>query len=339
MAVWGWLREAILAVSLITLLVGALWASTGSFPPLVVVESTSMMHDEQGEVGAIDPGDLILVQSPERRTRVVTYLESLEAGAVDEGYGRFGRGGDVIVYRKNGGDGTPIIHRALLLVRENATQTPDRTASESCANGTHDPLTDDPGDGRKGTCILTWDVPGTDLRGVETVTIEIPDIECTHAGQRLTITDWRPSHPGYITLGDNNRCNIDQKDAAEGNAYVIGLTDDTQANRRVGVVRDAWIVGVASGEVPWFGALKLKASEFYDADFDPAVDTGATFVTARTWRSLLVAVILLIAAPAAAEPAIGRLLKTAPEVRLAESELRNHEEAQQAGRADTSESA
>ena len=33
--------------------------------PLVVVESNSMIHSEQGEVGSIDAGDLVLVNSPQ----------------------------------------------------------------------------------------------------------------------------------------------------------------------------------------------------------------------------------------------------------------------------------
>ena len=59
----GWAREALLAIGLISLLVVGLWAATGSLPPMVVVESSSMMHDSEGEVGAIDPGDLVLVMA------------------------------------------------------------------------------------------------------------------------------------------------------------------------------------------------------------------------------------------------------------------------------------
>ena len=58
------LREIVLAVGMISILVVALWAHTGSMPPLVVVESNSMQHDPTGEVGTIDAGDLVLVHSP-----------------------------------------------------------------------------------------------------------------------------------------------------------------------------------------------------------------------------------------------------------------------------------
>ena len=61
-----WVREASLAVGLVVLLLGSMWISTGSFPPMVVVESQSMMHQEEGSIGAIAPGDLILVMNKER---------------------------------------------------------------------------------------------------------------------------------------------------------------------------------------------------------------------------------------------------------------------------------
>ena len=50
----------LLAVAMIAFLVLGLWAHTGTMPPLVVVESSSMIHEENGEVGSIDAGDLIL---------------------------------------------------------------------------------------------------------------------------------------------------------------------------------------------------------------------------------------------------------------------------------------
>ena len=56
------LREILLAIGMIVLLIGGLYAHTGTMPPLVVVESSSMIHSEQGEIGSIDAGDLILVQ-------------------------------------------------------------------------------------------------------------------------------------------------------------------------------------------------------------------------------------------------------------------------------------
>ena len=58
-------REIFLATGLVTLLLGSMFLSTGTFPPMVVVESGSMMHNAEGPIGAIDPGDLILVSNPD----------------------------------------------------------------------------------------------------------------------------------------------------------------------------------------------------------------------------------------------------------------------------------
>ena len=64
-------REIVLAAGMISLLVMAMWAHTGSMPPLVVVESNSMQHDKDGEVGTIDAGDLVLVHSPDRNLSLI----------------------------------------------------------------------------------------------------------------------------------------------------------------------------------------------------------------------------------------------------------------------------
>lgn len=277
-----------------------------------------MQHDTDGEVGAIDPGDLILVQDASRRQRIITYAEGTEVGGPAEGYDQFGRAGDVVIYRKNGGDGTPIIHRALLEVTANATTSPDRTGSVACPAGTvHDPETRDAGDGRLGTCIVTWNAPGTDQQGVASINHRFPGIVCAvgHGDVAvLEIANWTPSHPGFITLGDFNGCNVDQKEVGPSSPFIIGLRD--QEGRPVQVVRSDWIVGIAGGEVPWFGALKLKASEVYE----PGSGPGATQVSTQTWRSIMVAVVALLAIPAVMEPAISRLLRDAPEVAVGEAE-------------------
>ena len=63
-----WMREAVLAIGLVVLILGSMWIATGTFPPMVVVESGPMMHDlEDGSIGAIDPGDLVLVINPPSR--------------------------------------------------------------------------------------------------------------------------------------------------------------------------------------------------------------------------------------------------------------------------------
>ena len=219
-------REGSLALGLVILLLGSMWISTGSFPPMVVVESGSMMHDEDGSVGAIDPGDLILVMD-KHRGDVVTFVEATEAGNENFGHESHGSPGDVIIISKNGGMDTPVIHRALLEVVQNGSG---------------------------------WDGPGTTLRNVQTGTWTL-DIPCSsfHGNYNLRIEDWEPSHSGFLTSGDNNAdgCMIDQS-GVSSNGPASGMRDSN--NEPVEAVKDEWIVGIAASEVPWIGSIKLITS-------------------------------------------------------------------------------
>ena len=252
-------REATLAIGLVTILLGSMWVATGSFPPMVVVESGSMMHDDDGSVGTIDPGDLVLVMNPER-VEIVSYVEATEEGNENYGYQTHGMAGDVIIYRKNGGSDTPVIHRALLKAVANSSGG--------------------------------WDVPGTPLVNVDSITWTL-DYECYYHGgtYNLKIDSWEPPHEGYLTTGDNpdsNGCVIDQlratnPDASEPSIRGKGLKDEN--GNPVLTVKDEWIIGVAATEIPWLGAAKL------------AISGTSSQVTDSTWRSLAMVVALIIATP------------------------------------------
>mgnify|MGYP001222439434 CR=1 FL=1 len=250
-----WIREASLAVGLVFLLLGSMWISTGSFPPMVVVESQSMMHDSEGSIGSIDPGDLILVMNKDR-VDIVTFVEATQDGNEHYGYESHGMPGDVIIYRKNGGQDTPVIHRALLEVVRNGTG---------------------------------WDVPGTSLRNVETVSLTL-DYECSYHGgtYNLRVEGWEPESSGFLTSGDNNfgGCMIDQP-AANSQGQGGGLVDEN--GNPVEPVLDDWIVGVASSEVPWIGTIKLATS-----------GTSGS-VTTKSWISLTLTILVILASPIAVE--------------------------------------
>ncbi len=248
-----WVREVMLAGGLVVLLLGSLWISTGSFPPMVVVESSSMMHDDEGEIGSIDPGDLILVMSPDRLD-VITFAEATDEENENFGHESHGMPGDVIIYRKNGGQDTPVIHRALLQAVENGSG---------------------------------WDVPGTNLRNVQTVSVTL-DYDCLpyHGGStfKLRIEGWVPQHSGFLTSGDNNfgGCMVDQP-SANSQGQGGGLTDGR--GNPVQPVKQEWVVGVASSEIPWIGSIKLLTSGTHDS------------VTPKSWSYLSVTILLILAAP------------------------------------------
>ena len=222
---------------------------------MVVVESGSMMHDEEGSFGAIDPGDLILVMN-KNRADVITFVEATEAGNGNFGYESHGSPGDVIIFSKNGGLDTPVIHRALLEVVQNGSG---------------------------------WDVPGTTLRNVQTVTWTL-DIPCSsfHGSYNLRIEDWEPIHSGFLTSGDNNAdgCMIDQS-GVSSNGPASGMRDSN--NEPVEAVKEEWIVGIASSEVPWIGSIKLITSGNWQE------------VTPRSWYSLTLLILLILGLPVAFE--------------------------------------
>lgn len=271
-----YLREAFLAIGLVFLLLGSMWLATGKFPPMVVVESGSMMHTDDGSLGAIDPGDLVLVMHPDR-VDIVTFVEASEIDNKNYGYEKHGMYGDVIIYKKNGGHDTPVIHRVLLQAEANSTANP---VDNNCSEGVFDKVED--------ICILTWDVPGTNLVDVEEITLTIA-YPCNPHGN-LTIDRWVPKHEGYLTTGDNritNGCTIDQLRATSSTAdddYIRsrGLKDEN--GNPVTAVRDEWIVGIASSEIPWVGSIKL----FFSGT--------SSFVSSQTWSNLvtLIAVIVII---------------------------------------------
>ena len=305
---WSWAREALLASGLIATLIAVLVLMTGSWPPMVVIESGSMMHEDEGNVGAIDPGDLVLVMSDERKN-IVTYAEATEDGGTYEGYENHGMPGDVIIYRKNGGTMTPVIHRALLRAVADETATPERGVEDPCNGneGSWDPISVD-ADGEAGTCVITWSVPGTNVNNATSISLEL-DYLCNN-GQKLTVSNWDPGHAGYLTSGDNdatNGCNVDQYAAVGETTHTWrGLTDEN--GEAVGAVRDDWIVGVAGGEIAWVGAIKLGLSDNSD------------FVPGPTWTKLIVTAFILLAIPAIWERAANRAMETAPEVEQARSE-------------------
>lgn len=251
-------REAMISISLVVIILSGLWAITGSWPPLVVVESNSMIHSEDGEIGAIDAGDLILVTAPERADRIITFAESMQEGNPHQGYESHGMPGDVIIYKKNGGSDTPVIHRAILKAINNESGG--------------------------------WDVPGTDLRGVDEISVTL-QYECYPHGGSLKIDRWIPSHEGYLTTGDNeksNGCRIDQLRATDRDAsdqYIMsqGLKDEN--GNPVLAVKDEWVIGIASTEIPWLGSIKLLTTGAWPA------------VPSSSWMKLALVIGGIIAAP------------------------------------------
>ena len=216
-------KDVGIAIGCVVLVFLLTFAYSGNWPPMVVIESGSMEHDNNSlyaepgyaHLGTIDTGDLVIVKEA-RKTDIVTYLEGK-----DTGYEKYGDYGDVIVYYKNGireKDGqpvTPVIHRAMFWVDvdvENKTyHVPEagRTFYNEIDLGQF-------GDGK--------------LVG----TIE---------GQVL-------QNSGYVTKGDST-----------GNPHPDQVTHFDINGNKVQPVDPDWVVGMARGELPWFGLIKLRVTQ------------------------------------------------------------------------------
>lgn len=214
------LRDAAVAAAFVALVLLAMFAYTGLWPPLVVVESNSMMHsdDNHSNIGTIDTGDLVLVKKVNSLSDIETYMDSQISG-----HKTYGDYGDVVIYKRGGSDAsTPIIHRALIYLEINSDGRSYR--SESLRQAATDKWsTSDPTD--------TWDRL--------TSSLTISDVGYNHLSVTIDIQSLTSSHrSGFITKGDHN-LGTDQMYAAYG------------------PVDFEWVVGKARGEIPWFGLLKL----------------------------------------------------------------------------------
>jgi len=297
-------RELVLAVGMITLLVLAMWAHTGSMPPLVVVESNSMQHDSNGEVGTIDAGDLILVHSPEDN-RIITFAEATDPKSDYYGYESLGMEGDVIIYERNGeSDSTPIIHRALFEISIGESVPAEN--QDDCEGGVY----------WNGLCITSWSVPGSDqvnvkeinlvFDGVNTGKYSCGGIAAQHGSEWFSVENYSPMNPGYITLGDNNDCNDDQGVFE----FAQGLSSIHSGMIRP--VQEDWVIGISGAEIPWLGTVKLMVSG--------GDSPGVSQVPGLSFVFLIAFVGVVLAAPAVIEPLINRILRNSPEAIEAERE-------------------
>jgi signal peptidase len=222
----------------IVLIFVILFAYSGLWPPIVVVESDSMQHsDTRSFIGTIDTGDILIVQKVRGSQDVVTYLEGIA-----NGYKTYGEYGDVVTYQKYGLSGTPIIHRAICEIVYNES-----------GHGFDIPsLAHIPNE--------QWSVQGApvktywNLNGV----VEIDDVGYLQVTLRLDLSSMlsyfssRGMHPhgGLITMGDHN--------VQSNGTALLGYYDQLSICREP--IKNEWLVGKARGELPWFGLVKLWAT-------------------------------------------------------------------------------
>ena len=159
--------------------------------------------------------------------------------------------------------------------------------------------------------MLTWSVPGTNVTDSETITIRFDGYsagyyDCkrfAHANVEpyLVVWNWQPKHAGIVTLGDNNKCSVDQ-----GGLVVNGSSGVHSISGVAGPVREAWLVGVAGGEIPWLGTVKLMLS-------GPS-SPGTQFVPGSSFLFLALVIGGIIFAPVGLEALVKKIMQDSPEM-------------------------
>jgi len=160
------LRDIFIALSLVLIILLALWIYTGQWfgAPMVAIESGSMMHPNEpfGRIGTIDAGDMVLLVKVNSKSDISPQI------ARDPNEYHYWDYGDVIIYRPYGDSNRDqIIHRARCWV-EVEYDNGNRTYTVEQYNITN------------------------------AASVVIPELGLTKEKA------YKPSHSGFITKGDNN---------------------------------------------------------------------------------------------------------------------------------------
>jgi signal peptidase len=245
------IRDILVAFLVVFILLMALWAYTGQWfgAPMVAIESGSMMHLEEGfgRIGYIDAGDMVLLVKVNEKNNVLTRGSNF-GGEKAKGVGGFqsyGDYGDVIIYKKYGRtDEDQIIHRAICWI-------------ESYENND----------------AITYTVQEYGIDGETSITIN-----------ELGLKNYKPSHSGFITQGDNPITN-DRCDQAGG------ICSEP--------IKPEWITGKARFELPWIGTINLLFNDIISGSFWNNNEITVYNVPNDSIISLVILIIIIISFPVA----------------------------------------
>lgn len=241
------IKDVLISVVIVVIIFLSLYAYAQTWPPIVVIESGSMQHGELSHIGTIDTGDIVVVKKIYSEDDVISYVEGRM-----KGYESYGDYGDVVIYQYNG---KLIIHRAIIHLHWNGKEWKIRGFE----------------DGNYPSWLhVTKDYISIDDVGFEKKVVII-NIDKNHLDPNKVGRD------GFITMGDNNLAR-----------YGSSAYDQSSAGGFIPIcpklVNYDMIVGVARGEIPWMGAIKLYLT-----------GTNTNEIPPNTTVNMILSVIILIA--------------------------------------------
>jgi signal peptidase len=259
------LRDVGIALLVVLLVFVVLWAYSGVWPPIVVVESGSMQHDDfTSSVGVIDTGDLVIVQKTNSHKEIEPYVHGKCSGE-----STYGDGGD-----------KPIIHRALVWLEFNQTNKNSfDVPGLDCDYWVRD--------------VNWW---GWNNSGLVSEPRNITDnliLQLTAAYRNRTVT------LGLSSLLDTIKADPEWTD---GGFIAMG---DHNPNQDTPLIKHERIIGKARGELPWFGLIKLSVGGDipWGKVCSTASDDGCA--PDNSWSSLIIALVVLIAVPIGLDIGLG----------------------------------
>ncbi len=256
----GELKGWLVAIGIVACVVGlpflSLYIYSGIWPPMMVVSSGSMTHEDGpfGHIGSIETGDIVIPRKI-GFDEIVTW----EVGN-KTGYKTYGDFGDVIIYYKRGDKNqSPVIHRAITRVdgdkSVNMTNARGYTAlieiKERIPSMSYN------------VWITVWEPSGE---------LKVEKIKIEDSVDRNTLITW----------GDNNKA-PDQV----SNKLSPPISDP---------IKPDWFVGVSRGEFPWIGLLSLGIRSIFFDSSDIRLEQApwdCWFMFGLVIACILVAVVLI----------------------------------------------
>jgi len=240
------IRDIIVAFLVVLILLIILWSYTGQWfgAPMVAIESGSMMHLDEGfgRIGYIDAGDMVLLVTVNEKNDILTRGSNL-GGEEAKGLGGLQTYGDY---------GDVIIYKKY-----------GKTDEDQIIH--------------RAICWIeysddnTYTVQEYGIEDANSITIN-----------ELGLNNYRPSHSGFITQGDNPKTN-DRCDQAGG------ICSEP--------IKPDWITGKARFELPWIGTINLLFNDIISGSFWNNNEITVFNVPTDCIISLVVLLIIIISIP------------------------------------------